>query len=63
MIILIYKKWSFSMKKIENYDITRIVCSGSSTSAQMFYQSTTLAINLLIYNLFIYKMYTLIITH
>ncbi|KAH9605738.1 hypothetical protein KSS87_003494 [Heliosperma pusillum] len=28
----------------------------------MFDQSTTLAINLLIYNLFIYKMYTLIIT-
>ncbi|KAH9605481.1 hypothetical protein KSS87_005201 [Heliosperma pusillum] len=26
----------------------------------MFDQSTTLAINLLIYNLFIYKMYTLI---
>ncbi|KAH9613202.1 hypothetical protein KSS87_009444 [Heliosperma pusillum] len=46
MIILIYKKCSFSMKKIENYDITIIVCSGSSTSAQMFYQSTILAINL-----------------
>ncbi|KAH9612012.1 hypothetical protein KSS87_003094 [Heliosperma pusillum] len=25
MIIPIYKKCSFSMKKIENYDITRIV--------------------------------------
>ncbi|KAH9618380.1 hypothetical protein KSS87_020844 [Heliosperma pusillum] len=28
----------------------------------MFDQSTTLAINLLIYNLFIYKLYTLITT-